>query len=312
VSAVPCGGVRLNKHGDAHPALACCRRTGRRLWAVMWHHLALLFPALVPIAWPLQGSSLADLQRKLRDPKPEQRRAAAEAIARLGAEALPAAAALATALADKDPSVGEAAGHALGAIGKGAVPTIRKALADHERELHAFTAAGALGANGAELVPDMLKALRREAAIGFEQVTKAAVAIGEPAVPHLIKALKDRALSSHAVNTLAGMGRAARAAMPDVMQLAEDKSQLVGVRGSAASAVGSIGMEAAAPYVGRLLALARADKEQSVRINSLRTLLAVGVTDPADKDTLAAIANDPDASVAKAARDLMNAKPKKK
>lgn len=259
---------------------------------------------LLAIPVPTQDPGLGELTRQLADREAGVRKRAAEAIGKLGANALPAAPALAVALADKESAVADACASALGAIGKKAIPTIRKALPDRDRQQHAVKAVGALGADGAEFVPELLKLLRQEDFQLREPISKAVVAIGAPAVPHLIKALKERGLCADAASLLGDLRAVAKPAMPDLMTLAENRTELAAARSNALNALNALGADAAA-VVPRILKLARGEKESSVRVNALRAVAAIGVKDPSDKQVLDLLAKDPDPEVAKAARDAI-------
>jgi HEAT repeat protein len=84
---------------------------------------------------PYEGRSVADLQRMLDDPNPTVRVQGAQGLSEHGAEARPAAPALAKALQSSDALLRQHAALALGAIGpdaRDAVPALTGALDDPE------------------------------------------------------------------------------------------------------------------------------------------------------------------------------------
>jgi len=267
---------------------------------------ALAFRALTPAQTP----ALPTLTRQLQAKDAEARRGAAQAIAKLGPDAAPAAPALLRALGDKDAGVAEAAGYALGAIGKKAIPTVRKALGDRARQIPALGAIEKLGPDGAELVPDMLKTLRREELGMREAAAKAARAVGAAAVPHLVAALKDRSISYSVVLIIGDLGPTAKDAAGDLAAVLENRTEMAIVRGSAATSLGQIGV-AAAPYLSRMLAVAATDKDTSVRVNVLGAVAILGATEAADRETLQRLTTDDATDVAAAARRALATKPKR-
>lgn len=181
---------------------------------------------------------------------------------------------------------------------------MRKALNERERSVGAAFALAGLASDGAELIPDLLKALRRESLELMQAAEKAVPAVGVTAIPHLVKALKDRALSSTAADLLRSLRAVARPALADLLALADNRSELPSTRSSAINALSAVGADAA-PAVGRLIAIACGEKESSVRVNALRAVHAIGVQNAADQDALTRLVDDPDASVAAAARDIL-------
>lgn len=235
----------------------------------------------------LVGSAAAQddvpaLIRQLGDKESVVRVAAADKLAALGAKAAGAVSALGDRLADPEPAVARAAGLALGKIGKPAHARIRECLAKRPSVIGAVAAVEALGATGAQFVPDLLESflncdtnlLLRDSAV------KAVNAIGAPAVPHLAKGTKVRAYSSDAAFLLGQMKLLAVPAIPELLSLAADRSELGGCRIEAASALGAIGKPARAA-VPKLLALALdAKDDDEPRMAAVAAIGFIGSDDP--------------------------------
>src|SRR5436309_7695832 len=86
------------------------------------------------------AADIAELTQKLKDKDTDARRAAAQALAEMGAEAKPAVAALTAALKDSDLFVRRFSAQALGQIGadaKDAVPALSAILKDNKEKKEA-------------------------------------------------------------------------------------------------------------------------------------------------------------------------------
>jgi hypothetical protein len=140
---------------------------------------------------------LRSLQDQLKDKSPAARTEAATSLGKLGAEAAPAAGALAGLLGDPSPNVRAAAAVALAAIGPGAVPALTEALRSEnagtrEAAIEAFALAGPKGKGG---VPALIAALqdkagsvRRGAALALGKIGPDA----KEAIPALVALATDR------------------------------------------------------------------------------------------------------------------------
>jgi len=194
-------------------------------------------------------ASAADLARSLKHKDRAERLRAANELGKLGAGAAGAASALGAALGDEVPEVRNAAADALGKIGKPAVAVVDKALGDQARQAAAMRAAGNLGPLAVGLLPAVTKPWRSVAS--DTAIQQCLLAIGEPALPHLIECLKDNAINLQVCQVLSSMGPKAKAAVPALIELLGR----TGPRApeGAAAALGPIGDERA---VAALLAAA--------------------------------------------------------
>ena len=154
-------------------------------------------------------------------------------------------------------------------------------------EAERLRAAYALASRGAEAVPCLVTALRRQAAALRQRNLEAehtnpsqldAVfglsAVGAPAVPALKALLDDEAwwVRAAAADVLGDMGETARATVPQLTRALNDES--VWVRRNAIEALGYLGPSAAAavPALSRCLA----DTDSRVRHNAALTLARLG------------------------------------
>lgn len=205
--------------------------------------------ALLPLLGALAaGQTAPELAKKLKSKESADRIRAANELGKLGPDAASAVSALVQALGDETPEAKSAAADALGKIGKAAVPQVGKALADRDRQLAAARAVAGLGPIAVELTPAVIKLLRVESLEARPAVEKALSAIGEPAMPHVIKALEDNAINLQLCEAMVRMGPAAKAAVPALLDLLTKR----GVRApeGAAQALGAIGdPRAVAPLV---------------------------------------------------------------
>jgi HEAT repeat protein len=148
-----------------------------------------------------EGAEVEGLIKKLKSTDSDERRAAATALAELGAEAKGAVPALTAALKDKDLFVRRYAAQALGAIGADArksVPGLRALLSDSRKEVRE-AAVVALGKVGGPEAVQALAAAVRDGANEPSVRKKAAEALGalgpgaRSAVPALTAALTGKA-----------------------------------------------------------------------------------------------------------------------
>jgi dihydroxyacetone kinase DhaKLM complex PTS-EIIA-like component DhaM len=252
-------------------------------------------------------NEVAALVRKLGAKSPAERLGAANELAALGPKAAEAAGALEARLADAEVSVAEAAGRALGKIGQSAHARIKKALLASRTAASAMVAVEALGAAGAELVPEVLEVFAKDLTDPrLEPNAKKAIqAIGAPAVSHLIAGLKARGHAHAAATFLGALKETAVPAIPALTELATDKSQLDGARSRAMSALDEIG-DAARVAVPKLLQVALDKTEDdSMRINAIGAITFIGTDDPAIKAALKTLANDKRPEIAARAKTAL-------
>jgi HEAT repeat protein len=261
---------------------------------------------LVVLCAAVAAQDLSALGKRLKDADPAARKAAAGEIADLGAKAAKLAPDLAGVLADKDPAVAEAAGRALGKVGKPAIKWIRDPLRDRSSRIGALLAVEALGADGAELVPDILAALTKfEDKESSDAANKAVRAIGAPAVPFLQKGTKVRVCSPYAAEMLGELGALAAPAVPELMALAANRTELLYARGKAADAIGRIGKPARA-QAPKLLAIALDPKEDnSVREHALNAIAWTGSDDPQVADGVTLLLSDKEPRIAASAKSVL-------
>lgn len=143
----------------------------------------------------VRAADIAELTQKLKDKDADTRRAAAQSIAEMGAEAKPAVAALTAALKDSDLFVRRFSAQALGEIGadaKGAVPGLSAILKDGKEK----------------------KEVQEAAALALGK-------IGLPGITPLIAVLKDHekdpSVRRNAVLGLGKMGTDAKSAIPTMI-----------------------------------------------------------------------------------------------
>ncbi len=252
----------------------------------------------VAAAGPGNGSAseagIDNLQRRLVDGRPEDRVAAAEALARVGAGSAPAIPALVGCLnRDPDP-VRIAATYALGAIGTPAIPALTAMLRDSGDALPCLLRGVGRGHHGGTW---------REQALVMDDAAHALAAIGRPAIATLIDLLAadDEWARVNAAFALGEMDGAARAAAPALVRALEDESHFV-VR-TAADALGTIGATEAAGPLGSLLHVARPGWDtplvrgwsvrDQVRFNAATALARLGSGAAAAQADLIAALDDP-------------------
>jgi HEAT repeat protein len=186
--------------------------------------------------------------------KDRVREAAMEALVAIGAPAVPG---LLRALGDAETDVRKAAAEALGKIGDAtAVPGLLHALRDAESWVRQAAAKALVQIGDATAVPGLLHVLRDAERWVREAAAKALVQIGDAtAVPGLLHALRNAAwwVRQAAAAALGEIGDAA--AVPGLLAALGDAE--ANVRQAAAAALGEIGDAAAVP--GLLAALGDAD-----------------------------------------------------
>ena len=234
------------------------------------------------------------LERRLAAGADADRVAAAEALARLGAAAVPALPALVACLNGEPDPVRIAATYALGAIGAPAIPALTDALRDSGAALPHLLSAVGHGNHGGTW---------REQALVMDDAAHALAAIGPAAIPALIDLLAadDEWARINAAFALGEMDHAACDAVPALVNALADESHFV-VR-TAADALGTIGAAQAAAPLGELLHLERPGWEtplvrgwsvrDQVRFNAATALARLGSAAAGAEADLIAALDDP-------------------
>ena len=234
------------------------------------------------------------LERRLAAGADADRVAAAEALARLGAAAVPAIPALVACLNGEPDPVRIAATYALGAIGAPAIPALTDALRDSGAALPHLLSAVGHGNHGGTW---------REQALVMDDAAHALAAIGPAAIPALIDLLAadDEWARINAAFALGEMDHAACNAVPALVNALSDESHFV-VR-TAADALGTIGAAQAAAPLGELLHLERPGWEtplvrgwsvrDQVRFNAATALARLGSGAAGAEADLIAALDDP-------------------
>ena len=181
------------------------------------------------------ASVVPTLIEMLHDPDPKVREAAASALKGIGPSATAAVPALTEALKDPNEGVRVVAAMALKKIGpsaSAAIPALIEASkhsSPFTREA-ALTAIGNLGPEAESALPSLYEALMGNGLVVIKDNAAGALGkIGEPAVPALIKALRegDSHVQYLVCNVLESMGPKAYAAIPALSELANDPNSSV-------------------------------------------------------------------------------------
>jgi HEAT repeat protein len=253
-------------------------------------------------------SNAADLLGLLKDPRPEVRKAGAEALAKTGADAQEFFAELVAAMGDKDEAVRNAVGQSIRNTGRKGVAQLQEMLAkekDPAAKANLLYALGAMGPLAKGSIDDLAKYLndpdegvKKSAAAALEKVSR-------DSVPALLKLLdsKDASVRMAAVLAVAEAGNQAKEALPILADLGI-KDADAGVRRSALVALRSVaGMELKehAGKVGQALT----DKDKDVRAQAALTLAEIGAAaEPAIPGLIVAL-GDKETVVAQAAGDAL-------
>jgi HEAT repeat protein len=175
-----------------------------------------------------KGKAVSDWRKALQDLDPDTRRDAATAMRMFGPKAKDAAKPLLGLLQDPDAGVRRQALQALGAIGvqdREAIIALRIASYDPDQEVRQ-EATLALERLAQALLPVLLGYLRSSEP---EPALEELGAIGRPAVPHLVKALKDTSarVRYNAARALGFIGSEAKDAVPLLQEARQDKEHRV-------------------------------------------------------------------------------------
>jgi len=221
-------------------------------------------------------AALPEVSARLKDPSPFVRQAGIFAVRRIAASPEEAVPALVTLLGDADLDIRFSVGREIARFGPGAVPPVRKLLADPSIEVRrqAVVTLGLIGPDAAAAVPDLL-ALLRDPQAGLQDDTSEALAgIGAPALSALADALepeRDSALRKIAILALA---RAGQPAVPLLTGVLTDRDP--SVRLQAVTALGRIGPAA----VPALVNVFKNDPDTEVRQEAARVFGSMKADDP--------------------------------
>ncbi len=213
-------------------------------------------------------------------------------------------------LKSNDESERENAVDTLVEKGGEAVPALREALKDRDKEVRrsAAYALEQIGAEAASAVPELKEALkdrdkkvRRSAAYALEQIGAEAAS----AVPELKEALKDRdkEVRRSAANTLQEIGAEAASAVPELREALKDDDKEV--RRTTAYTLELLGAEAASA-VPDLRAAVHNDSDKEVRRSAIYALEKIGVEASAVvSDLRTALRKDSDKEVHRTAAEVL-------
>jgi HEAT repeat protein len=233
------------------------------------------------------------------------RTAAALGLAGVGPDAAPAVRELCRSLTSSNETLRTTASVALSKIGAPAASSLRLMLrfTDQAVVAAAVSALGFIGPPAAEVIPD-LDVLAAGAPLPLQLACAAALvsASGDPArgLPVLLRALgyADPEIRKQTLERIAELGEAGHSALPHVLACVDDPS--ADVRAAAALTLGRV--RAPADRAVAPLAMLLEDSAPAVRLNAAIALSGFGREAVAALPKLRARAQDPDASVAAAAR----------
>ena len=216
-------------------------------------------------------SASKDVIRAMADKSDEVRRKAAYALARINPETKAAVGALLKALEDKDSDVRSAASAALPSFGEDAVPGLLEVVKSDNANVR-NTAIAALGTIGSEKAVPQLKILFLNPNSGsVSQAGSALTHMGEPGIKVFLLAAKsdDGNSRGQAMNYLQQIGVPA---VPHIVDLLDSKH--VDVRRRASQMLGYMNVQGKMVVIG--LGYSLKDKDDQVRLNSLRSLMNFG------------------------------------
>jgi HEAT repeat protein len=199
-------------------------------------------------------------------------------------------------LYDADYGTSDAAADALVRIGPDAVPLLLDARASSDVRLHR-RAVAVLVRIGAPAAPGLVEALEKKPEEA--RVETALVRMGPAAAPALVEALKDETKGKEAAHVLGLMGSRGAAAVPGLIGVLRDRQAPAAVREEAADALGKIG-EPVADVVSALTAALKDDKEK-VRYQAAEALRWMGPLAKEAMPALVAALKDEDARTAEKA-----------
>jgi HEAT repeat protein len=249
-----------------------------------------------------------DLFGLLKDPRPEVRKAGAEALGKTGADALDFLPDLVAAMGDKDDAVRTAVGQVIRNTGRKGVAKLQEMLANEKEaaaKANLLAAIGSMGTLAKGALDDLAKYLNDPDEAVKKSATAALEKVSKDSVPALLKLLdsKEAPVRIAAVLALGEAGMEAKEALPILANLA-GKDADPGVRRSALVALRSIGGMELKGQADKV-SLALKDQDKDVRAQAALTLAEIGAAgEQALPDLMAALA-DKDAVVSKAAGDAL-------
>lgn len=224
-----------------------------------------LYDDRVDQKWYSMGASaVPKLLPLLQEKDPQVQAYAAYILGEIGEPAHSAAPHLMSLLKDPENNRAQAqAAKTLGKMGKAAQPAIDMMIKDYQSPDNAvsFNAAHVLGL----MAPATQSSISTLLDIG---ASGALSAIGEPAIPDLLKALKNPKHRSTAFNALKLMGKTAKSTAPEILPYLKDANPQVRV--AAASALASMG-EASAQILPVLMAALK-DTDHAVQRGAVEDL----------------------------------------
>jgi HEAT repeat protein len=246
--------------------------------------LAMLLSAIAVQA----ADDAASLGKALASGSAEERAAAADGLAELGAKAKSAVPALVKALEDEDANVRGHAAYALGQIGDHRAIVVNGLFAlagDHEAIVRraAIRALKSLHLPHDVVMPKMVKMLQTAAPADAAAALATIAEAGEQAVPFLTECLGHKEASYWACLALADIGPKAKAAVPQLAKL--EQREEPEVRLQALVALGQIGPAAksAVPVIVKAL---QSDKSGGVRYAAAFALGQIGASDKQTRTAL--------------------------
>jgi HEAT repeat protein len=231
---------------------------------------------------PFDKAAVPALRRALTDDRRAVGLAAIVALGKIGRDAAEAADDLNARLKEEDAEACAEICEALGKIGPTGVPGLVDALKDNSREVRraAVYALGDIGPDAKAAVPALAAIFRHvDSQSPYNEAKQALIAIGEPAVPALIDALKDPSsdVRRWSLEALWSIGSPAKAAVPAILERTKEED----LRLTAIALLGSMGAEDSA--VIDTLTAALADPNPEVRDAAAEALRNLG---PAAKPAL--------------------------
>jgi HEAT repeat protein len=222
--------------------------------------------------------NLADLARLLKDPKPEVRGAGADALARLGPDAVDALAELVAAMRDEDGTVRMGVGRAIkntGAKGAARLRSLEEKEKDPAVKANLAVAVRLTDFAAKEnAVPALITALADKEDIVARMAADTLGKLGEPAVNPLVEALKapTPSVRRYAALALKELGVKAKKAVPLLTEALHDKDP--STRPFAAQALAAVGPDAKAA-ASELINGMLQDPDKEMRLNCAQALIAV-------------------------------------
>jgi HEAT repeat protein len=199
-------------------------------------------------------------------------------------------------LSDADYSVSDAAADALARIGPDAVPMLLEARERGDIPLHR-RAVAVLVRIGRPAAPGLVEALKEKT--NEPRVETALVRLGPVAVPALIEVLQDDKAGVEAARILGLIGPRATDATPALIRVLRDRHRPAPLREEAAGALGPIGEPAG--EVVAALAEALKDEKEKVRYRAAEALGWIGLAARKATPALIAALKDEDVKVAEMA-----------